>query len=40
MPVADENITRKGMIVSIPMIFGRMRYEAEFTPMISRASIC
>ena len=33
-------MTRKGIIVTMPAIFGRMRNEAEFTPMISSASIC
>ena len=29
-----------GMMLTNPRIFGRMTYEAEFTPMISRASNC
>ena len=33
-------MTRNGIIVISPRIFGRMRNEAEFTPIISSASIC
>ena len=38
--MAEEKITRKGIIVTMAEIFGRIRYSAEFTPMISNASIC
>ena len=40
MPIADEQTTRVGIIVIRPAILGRMRNEAELTPIISRASIC
>ena len=32
IPMAEENTTRKGIIVTMPRILGRMRYSAEFTP--------
>ena len=40
MPIADEKMTSTGIIDTIAAIFGRMRYSAELTPIISRASIC
>ena len=39
-PIRIERIVRKGKKIIDATIFGRMRYEAELTPMISRASIC
>ena len=35
-----ERIVRNGKKIIEATIFGRMRYEAELTPMISSASIC
>ena len=40
MPIRIEGIVRKGKKTIAATIFGRMRYEAELTPMISSASIC
>ena len=40
MPLTVLKMTRKGIVVTRPRILGRMRYEAELTPIISRASIC
>ena len=40
MPIRIERIVRKGKKTIAATIFGRMRYEAELTPMISSASIC
>ena len=40
MPLKVLKITKSGIIVSNPKILGKIRNEAEFTPMISSASIC
>ena len=40
IPANMLNITRNGIMVISPNIFGRMRYDAEFIPIISSASIC
>ena len=40
MPAAMLNITSIGIIVTSPAILGSMRKFAEFTPIISKASIC
>ena len=40
MPLTVLNTTSRGIIVTMPTTFGRIRYEAELTPIISSASIC
>ena len=40
IPMAMLRIVRNGKKTTAATIFGRMRYEAELTPMISSASIC
>jgi hypothetical protein len=40
MPIPILRITRSGKKKSDAIIFGRIRKDAEFTPIISRASIC
>ena len=40
IPAAMLNITKIGVMDTRAAILGRMRKLAEFTPMISRASIC
>ena len=40
MPAKILNDTKKGIMVTNPKILGRMRKDAELTPMMSRASIC
>ena len=40
MPLNVLKITSRGIIVRSPIILGSIRNEAEFTPIISSASIC
>src|SRR5512133_482942 len=40
IPIVIDIRVRRGLKNSIATIFGRVRYEAELIPIISRASIC
>ena len=40
MPIRMLRIVRNGKKSTVATILGRMRYDAELTPMISSASIC
>ncbi len=40
MPMRIDRTVRNGKKKTAATILGRMRYEAELTPMISSASIC